>query len=243
MKVYEKSVSLVIITLFLGSIALAIVTENAQQSNPVLLDEPNISKAPQSPGHVVWAEYVGADFCGPCMGSASPSINELKNEHPDEVVFISHYGANGQYPPDPLGRQNHVMDGGSGIPVMKFGDVKAPSSTYHITGGGNAGTMYDTAFSTGGNMVNSPSFSPNDFSMLVAQSQNGANMDIEITVTYSGSSQSVVAYLQGVVTEHYGAEPYYNGNIPHNVIRDWLLDSNNQFTQLTLTPNIPVSTT
>ena len=239
MKLYGKSISLMIVALFLGSIALTVVTENVQEINPVLPDEAKISEAPPSPGHPVWAEYVGADFCGPCMSSASPSINELKNEHPDDVVFISHYGANSQYPPDPLGRQNHVMDGGSGIPVMKFGDVKAPSSTYHITGGGSTGTMYDNAFSSGGNMV-----SPNDFSMVIAQSQNGANMDIEITVTYSGSSPSVVAYLQGVVTEHYGAEPYYNGNIPHNVIRDWLLNpSNNGFTQLTLTPNNPVSTT
>ena len=38
------------------------------------------------------------------------------------------------------------MDGGSGIPVSKFGDAKAPS-TYHRTGGGTSGTMYDSIFS------------------------------------------------------------------------------------------------
>ena len=52
------------------------------------------------------------------------------------------------------------MDGGSGIPVSKFGDAKAPS-TYHRTGGGTSGTMYDSIFSSGGNMV-----TPGDFDRL-----------------------------------------------------------------------------
>ena len=238
MKLYAKSISLMIVALFLGSIALTIVTENSNLESTYLSDEATISEAPPSPGHEVFAEYVGANWCGPCMSSASPSLNELKSEHPEEMVFISHYSYNGNYPPDPLNRQSHVMDGGSGIPVSKFGDAKAPS-TYHRTGGGTSGTMYDSIFSSGGNMV-----TPGDFDLVVSQSQNGNNMDIEITATYIGSSPSVTAYLQGVVTEHYGAQPYDNGNIPHNVIRDWLLNpSNNGFTQLTLTPNNPVSTT
>ena len=52
------------------------------------------------------------------------------------------------------------MDGGSGIPVSKFGDAKAPS-TYHRTGGGTSGTMYDSIFSSGGNMV-----TPGDFDLI-----------------------------------------------------------------------------
>ncbi|DAC53730.1 MAG TPA: hypothetical protein HA359_03340 [Candidatus Poseidoniaceae archaeon] len=239
MKLYNKSISLMIVALFLGSIALTIVTESANDDLLVLPDEPQVSEAPPSPGHAVFAEYIGASWCPPCMSSASPSLNELKSEHPEEMVFISHYGYGSPtvYPPDPLNRRSHVMDGGSGIPVTKFGDTKAPS-TYHVSGGGSTGTMYDTQFSTGGNMLN-----PNDFSLLVSQSENGNNMDIEITATYFGSSSSVNAYLQAVVTEHYGAQPYDNGNIPHNVIRDWLLNpGNNGFTQMTLTPNNPVST-
>ena len=31
-----------------------------------------------SPGHTVFGEYVGAHWCGPCMGSASPSLVNLK---------------------------------------------------------------------------------------------------------------------------------------------------------------------
>ena len=234
MKLYAKSISVFIVALFLGSFAATVATNPSE----ILEEENRIMNAPTSPGHPIWAEYVGANWCGPCMSSASPSLNELKSEHPDDMVFISHYSYNGAYPPDPLGRSNHVMDGGGGIPVAKFGDVKAPSSTYHIVGGGTSGSMYDNAFSTGGNMV-----SPGDFNMIISQSQNGNNMDIEITVTYTGASPSITAYLQGIVTEHYGAQPYDNGNIPHNVIRDWLLNSGgNGFTQLTLTPNNPVST-
>ena len=238
MKFYSKAVSLGLVALFLGSFALTMVANCANENEVELADEVDAYRAPASPGHEVFAEYVGANWCGPCMSSASPSLNELKSEHPEEMVFVSHYSYNGNYPPDPLNRQSHVMDGGSGIPVAKFGDAKAPS-TYHRTGGGTSGSMYDTIFSNGGNMVNT-----GDFDLLVTQSQNGNNMDIEITATYLGSAPSVTAYLQGIVTEHYGAQPYDNGNIPHNVIRDWLLNSgNNGFTQLTLTPNNPVSTT
>ena len=31
-----------------------------------------------SPGHPVFGEYVGAHWCGPCMSSASPSLDNLK---------------------------------------------------------------------------------------------------------------------------------------------------------------------
>ena len=31
-----------------------------------------------SPGHSVFGEYVGAEWCGPCMSSASPSLSNLK---------------------------------------------------------------------------------------------------------------------------------------------------------------------
>ena len=77
-----------IVALFLGSIALTIVTESANDDLLVLPDEPQVSEAPPSPGHAVFAEYVGASWCPPCMSSASPSLNELKSEHPEEMVFI-----------------------------------------------------------------------------------------------------------------------------------------------------------
>ena len=160
----------------------------------------------------MFAEYVGASWCGPSIGSASPSLNELKSEHPEEMVsFLTTVTTETTHRTleSPKPRYGWRFRNS----CIKFGDAKAPS-TYHRTGGGTSGTMYDSIFSSGGNMV-----TPGDFDLIVSQSQNGNNMEIEITATYIGSSPSVTAYLQGVVTEHYGAQPYDNGNIPHNVIR------------------------
>ena len=42
-----------------------------------------------SPGHTVFGEYVGAHWCGPCMSSASPSLNNLKTSNPEDLHF--HY--------------------------------------------------------------------------------------------------------------------------------------------------------
>ena len=84
MKLFGKSVSLFIVALFLGSFAATIATNSSLNPPQILAEEDPVMSAPPSPGHPVWAEYVGADFCPPCMSSASPSINELKNEHDKE---------------------------------------------------------------------------------------------------------------------------------------------------------------
>ena len=65
MKFYSRPISIFIVGLFLGSIALSIVTENSNTSPSYLDYEPVVSEA-QSPGHPVFAEYVGAHWCGPC---------------------------------------------------------------------------------------------------------------------------------------------------------------------------------
>ena len=75
MKLYAKSISLMIVALFLGSIALTIVTENSDISASRLTEKPTVSEA-QSPGHTVFTEYVGAHWCGPCHG-ASNALHDL----------------------------------------------------------------------------------------------------------------------------------------------------------------------
>ena len=42
-----------------------------------------------SPGHPVFGEYVGAHWCGPCMSSASPSLDNLKNSN-QRISHSSH---------------------------------------------------------------------------------------------------------------------------------------------------------
>ena len=79
---------------------------------------------------------------------------------------------------------------------------------------------------------------PNDFSLLVSQSENGNNMDIEITAVYSGTGSKNV-YLYAAVTEEKGYEPYTAGSgsdHPPNLWKKWLLNSGSSgFETFTLT--------
>ena len=54
-----------------------------------------------SPGHTVFGEYVGAHWCGPCMGSASPSLVNLKNSNSEDFTYVSFFeGASTGWPSD-----------------------------------------------------------------------------------------------------------------------------------------------
>ena len=57
MKFYARSISIFIVALFLGSIALSVVVEKSSTAPSSLESEPVVSEA-QSPGHPVFAEYV-----------------------------------------------------------------------------------------------------------------------------------------------------------------------------------------
>ena len=189
-----------------------------------------------SPGHVVFAEYVGADWCGPCQNGGSPSMTALNTNFPDEFTFLSYFESGGSYPPDPLSRRSHVMSSSTGIPTASFGD--ASSGTYHVVGAASGNTAYDSQFSSGGNMQN-----VNDYSVSVIQTVNGANMDIDVVATYLGSTPSVTVHVLAVVTEHVSPDTYNDGTThPHNVIREWLLNSgNNAFRTVQLSPNTPAT--
>ena len=64
-----------------------------------------------SPGHSVFGEYVGAHWCGPCMSSASPSLDNLKTSNPEDFTFVSFFeSSSGGWPSDgPVNRQTHIM--------------------------------------------------------------------------------------------------------------------------------------
>lgn len=206
-----------------------------ENETPELLElaEPQFAT---SPGHSVFAEYVGADWCGPCMNGGSPSMHALKTNFPSEFTYLSYFESGGSYPPDPLNRRSHVMYDSTGIPTASFGD--ANTGTYHPVGAGSGTTAYDSQFSSGGDMKN-----VNDYSISLTQTVNGANMDIDITATYLGSAASVTVYVLSAITEETCPDTYNDGSHPHNVIKKWLLDSSNSgFRSLQLTPNTPVTT-
>ena len=240
MKMSARLLALTIAALFIGSTMTAFVgpieLENRENA---LDDEIVVSRAATSPGHSVFAEYYGADWCPPCQNGGSPSMHALKTNFPDDYVYISYFEANGQGVSDPLNRLSHVRDGTGSIPAAVFGDARAGSS-YHKLGANTGTTAYDTEFSNGGDMQ-----STNDFKLSIAQSQNGANMDITYTLEYLGSASSKTVYLLAVVVEETSPDTYDDGSThPHNVIRSWMLNSaGNGFESFTLTPNTPLTKT
>lgn len=240
MKMSARLLALTIAALFIGSTMTAFVgpieLENRENA---LDDEIVVSRAATSPGHSVFAEYYGADWCGPCQNGGSPSMHALKTNFPDDYVYISYFESNGQGVSDPLNRLSHVRDGTGSIPAAVFGDARAGSS-YHKLGANTGTTAYDTVFSNGGDMQ-----STNDFKLSIAQSQNGANMEITYTLEYLGSASSKTVYLLAVVVEETSPDTYNDGSThPHNVIRSWMLNSaGNGFESFTLAPNTPLTKT
>ena len=202
------------------------------------LDQREMPLYATSPGHPVFGEYVGAHWCGPCMNSASPSLDNLKSSNPEDFTFVSIFeSSSGGWPSDaPINRRSHVMSSSGGYPTFSFADTQT-GSCYKV---GAAGTnYYDADYSSGGCM----SSDVGDYSLDLSVALDSATNQVTVTVesTYLGSSSSVTAYLYAAVTEKVGGDAYDNGVRPHHNWRQWLLNSNgNGFEQLTLTPNTPV---
>ena len=207
------------------------------------INELEMESAPlfaSSPGHSVFGEYVGAHWCGPCMSSASPSLNNLKTSNPDDFTYVSFFQGSGTgWPDDAIGssgtRRDHVMAASSGYPTFSFADEQT-GSCYKVGAGGT--NFYDNDYTSGGCMAPSSS----DFTMELSTSLDSAGeiVTTDLTITYLGSIPSVSVYVYAAVTEHSGAENYDDGYKPHHVFRSWLLNTNNNgFEQVILSPNNP----
>ena len=245
MKMYQKTVSLTIVALFLGSIALTLVTDSSNSPTSHLADESNVSKA-QSPGHTVFTEYVGAHWCGPCHG-ASNALHDLYvtngggGSQSEDYTYISFYeSASSGWPSDgPINRRAHISP--SYYPTMVWGDATSSSSYY--TSNTNTANFYQN----GGNMDANAA----DYSITVFQSENGNMMDIDITASYTGSGTKTVT-IYAAVTEETSPESYDGGGPnPHHVWKQWLLNNNgNAFESVTISAgnsvtkswSVPIST-
>ena len=233
---YIKSVSLVLVALFLGSIALTIVTGNSNYTTSHLEDESNISNA-QSPGHTVFTEYVGAHWCGPCHG-ASNAMHDLYvtngggGSQSEDYTYISFYDSSSSgWPSDgPINRMAHINP--SYYPTMVWGDATSSSSYY--TSNTNTASFYQS----GGNMDANAA----DYSITVFQSEAGNMMDIDITAAYTGPGSKTVS-IYAAVTEETSPESYDGGGPnPHHVFRQWLLNGiGNAFESVTLSGGNPVT--
>ena len=237
MKFYAKSVSVFIVALFLGSVALYVVTDKSNTESSYLEDEPIISEA-QSPGHPVFAEYVGAHWCGPCH-SMSANLHSVYGTNggggsqSEDFTYVSFWESptTGWGADAPINRRAHLS--ASAYPTVVYGDAPTSDSTYHTSSRDVAG-----AYQSGGNMFNA-----NDYSLTVSQSVNGNNMDIEISAMYTGSGSKTV-YIYAAVTEKTSPEAYSgspNPN-PHHVWQDWLLNAaGTGFESVTLNSGTSVS--
>ncbi len=231
-----RTLALLLVALMLGSLSVGLSSTLVDQ--PEDLAEAPVVMSATSPGHPVFAEYVGAYWCGPCQTS-STNLHNLYGTNggggttSEDFTYISFWeSASTGWPTDaPINRRAHINP--SGYPTTVFGD--ASSGQYYTSGGQN----YDSFYQSGGNMQNA-----NDYSLSIAQSENGNNMDIDITATYLGSGSKTV-YIYAAVAEETSPEVYSNSNNlhPHNVFQRWLLNgAGSGFESVTLSNGNSVTT-
>ena len=231
-----RTLALLLVALMLGSLTAGL-SSTFVDAPEELEDSPAVMSA-TSPGHPVFAEYVGAYWCGPCQTS-STSLHNLYGTNggggttSEDFTYLSFWeSASTGWPNEaPINRRAHINP--SGYPTTVFGD--AASGQYYTSGGQN----YDSFYQSGGNMQNA-----NDYTLSIAQSENGNNMDIDITATYLGSGSKTV-YIYAAVAEQTSPEVYSNSNNlhPHNVFQRWLLNgAGSGFESVTLSNGNSVTT-
>ena len=123
-----------IVALFLGSIALSLVTDTSN-TTPSYLAEENLVSEAQSPGHPVFAEYVGAHWCGPCH-SMSANLHSVYGTNggggsqSEDFTYISFWESptTGWGNDAPINRRAHLN--AQAYPTVVYGDA-ASGSTYH----------------------------------------------------------------------------------------------------------------
>ena len=223
MNTATRSLALVIVAVFLGSLASGMMAELYQPA--VELEEEAVvmeNSQATSPGHVVFGQYISSDNCGHCSktGGGSDAHHSIKQNHPDEYVYVTYMSAS-------FGQTNTARAGNvapynwawttGGAPDAYFGD-----RTDKRQSGANAQyTTYDTLFSSGGGMHSTV----NDYGMSAAVSQNGGNYDISISYKYKGSgtpASNMKLYAALVDKDCTGYS--YSSGIPHgyNCWMAWL---------------------
>ena len=236
MKLYDKSISVLIVTLFIGGVLVGMVDNNYEIEQPIL-DEVEVVKPAVSPGHNVFLQYISSDNCYYCYtsGGGSESADNLKQSNPDEFVYITYQSASFSVTNDarsgnvaPIFAMNHLGESG-GAPTGYLGDSDPARGGCY--GNPCNGQAFDPVFEQGGYMA--PTI--NDYQITVTQSinaANSANVDITIEAAYIGSgSAPSTTVLYAAVTEEKCAYTYNDGSYGHNCWRAWLLNGNSYATQ------------
>jgi hypothetical protein len=225
MKPAARSLALVIVALFLGSLATGMMAELYQPAI-LLEDEPVVLEShgthATSPGHVVFGQYISSDNCGHCskQGGGSAAHHSLKVTFPDEYVYVTYMSAS--YGDTDTARAGNVAPynwawSTGGAPDAYFGDRTDKGQS----GANTQYTTYDSLYSSGGGMHSTV----NDYGMSAAISQNGGTYDISINYKYTGSGTpaSNMKLYAALVDEECTGYSYSSG-IPHgyNCWMAWL---------------------
>ena len=225
MKPAARSLALIIVAVFLGSLASGMMGELYQ--TPIQLEEESTvfeshGTHATSPGHVVFGQYISSDNCGHCSktGGGSAAHHSIKETFPDEYVYVTYmsasYGTTNTARAGNVAPYNWAWTTG-GAPDAYFGD-----RTDQRQSGANAQyTTYDTLFSNGGGMHSTV----NDYGMSAAISQNGGTYDVTINYKYvgSGTPASNMKLYAALVDKDCTGYSYSSG-IPHgyNCWMAWL---------------------
>ncbi len=225
MKPAARSLALIIVAVFLGSLASGMMGELYQ--TPIQLEEESTvfeshGTHATSPGHVVFGQYISSDNCGHCSktGGGSAAHHSIKETFPDEYVYVTYmsasYGTTNTARAGNVAPYNWAWTTG-GAPDAYFGD-----RTDQRQSGANAQyTTYDSLFSNGGGMHSTV----NDYGMSAAISQNGGTYDVTINYTYvgSGTPASNMKLYAALVDKDCTGYSYSSG-IPHgyNCWMAWL---------------------
>ncbi|MBM73500.1 MAG: hypothetical protein CMB38_04475 [Euryarchaeota archaeon] len=232
---HVRTLAFLLVAVMLGSLTVGL--SDSLVEVPEDLENTPVVMSATSPGHPVFAEYVGAYWCGPCQTSSN-SLHSLYGTNggggtqSEDFTYVSFWESptTGWPSETPINRRAHISP--SGYPTTVFGD--AASGQYYTSGG----QSYNSFYQSGGNMQNA-----NDYALTIMQSQSGSNMNIDITASYLGSGSKTV-YIYAAVTEETSPEVYSNSNNlhPHHVFQQWLLNSaQSGFESVTLTNGNPVT--
>ena len=223
MKPAARIIALVIVAVFVGSLASGMMGELYQ--TPIQLEEEIVIQNPSqatSPGHVVFGQYISSDNCGHCSktGGGSDAHHSIKQNHPDEYVYVTYMSAS--YGDTDTARAGNVAPYNwawttGGAPDAYFGD----RNDQRQSGANSQYTTYDSLFSNGGGMHSTV----NDYGMSAAISQNGNNYDVTINYKYTGSgtpASNMKLYAALVDKDCTGYS--YSSGIPHgyNCWMAWL---------------------
>ena len=208
------------------------------------LETTDVVMGAPSPGHVVFAEYVGGQNCPPCYNGGTASLTQLKNSNTDEFVYITYMAAQYQVlrtaqagEVSPINRISHLDGSGSNsAPRAYFGECphNAQSTSCYQSGAGGTNT-YDDFFSGAAGKSNNMHSTVNDYSMTVTQSPVGNDVDITVSATYHGTGTKDVSVFAAVTEYVCHSYPYQDGSKSHNCFKQWLTNSTNDgFVHMTL---------